>query len=392
MFRMTLAAIAVALVAPALAHAATARGTVAAKQTSRHVLVIALRHGDVMSARVTPLQLHKARVGTRLTLTGKRLADGSLHVNRLRRLGRARHALLHVVVMQAKARQLVVAGGGSTFAIRLDSDTRLLASARGSAHPGENVDAEVEFSHGDAVGKEVHSAGEAPLIEFSGVVTAIDATSFTVTSEGIATVVQLPEGVVLPAIVKVGSEVEVVASISGSTLTLATIKLDGESENGGSCVDGEGQVETEGVVTSLDAGLVTIQPGDNASPITFTVPGGFTLPGALAVGSVVEARGEMVNDVLTLTRIELKTDDGDHAMVEAEGTVTAFDGGSITIQTAAADGGGGSTTFVFVVPEGFVVPDQLAVGSLVEARGEMVNGVLTLATLELQDASGGGTD
>ena len=372
MLKVMLATVAVALLAPALAHGATnvvkIRGIVAVRQANRHVLVIASRRGDVESARVSAGQLRHARIGERLALVGKRLADGSVHVTKVRRLGTARHARLSVVVLRARARRLLVAGGGSAFSIRLTPGTRLLAS-KGSMRSGEKVEADVDLSRNGMVGRTLHDNGDAPVIDFSGVVTAIGATSFTVTTDGIATAVQLPDGVVLPAIVHLGSEVEVVAAMTGSTLTLETIKLDGENpgDDGGTDVD-QGQLKVEGFVTALDtnAGSITIQPGDNASPVTFAIPTGFTLPNGITVGSVVEARGEMVDDVLTLTRIELNNEDEQE--IEAEGTVTALDtaAGSITIQANGDDGGhssddggggGGSTSFTFAIPTGFALPE-----------------------------------
>jgi hypothetical protein len=401
MLRIMLAVTAAVLLTPALAHGATnaakIRGTVAVKQANRHVLVISLRHGKVESARVSTKQLRQTRVGERLSLVGKRLADGSLRVTKLRRIGSASRARLSVVVLSAKARRLLVAGGGSAFSIRLTAGTRLLAG-KGSVRPGQVVDADVELSGDDApVGTTLHDAGDAPLIDFSGAVTAIDATSFTVTSDGIATVVQLPTGVVLPAIVHVGTEVEVVAAISGSTLTLTAIKVDGQDQgdDGGSDVDEQGRVKVEGFVTAFGGGSITVQPGDNASPVTFAVPNSFALPSTLGVGSVVEARGELVGDVLTLTRIELQNEDGDQE-IETEGTVTALGSGSITVQGSSgsddggADGGGGgsSNTLTFTIPDGFSLPAGLAVGSSVKARGDIVDGVLTLTRIELADEDG----
>jgi hypothetical protein len=402
MVRIMVAAIAAVLLTPALAHGATSavqiRGTVTVKQASRHVLVIASRHGVVQTARVSARQLRHTRVGERLALVGRRLPDGSLHVTKLRRLGSAKHARLSVVILKAKARHLLVAGGGSAFSIRLAPH-----AAWGSMRVGRQVKADVDLSDDGPVGTKVQDSGDAALIDFSGVVTAIDATSFTVTTDDVATVVQVPDGVVLPAVVQVGSKVEVVASISGTTLTLTSIKLDGEDpgDDGGSDVD-QGKVKVEGFVTAIDttAGSITIQPGDNASPVTFAIPTGFTLPDGITVGSVVEARGEMVDEVLTLTRIELKNnDDGEH-VVEAEGTVTALDttAGSITVQTgsgggdsSADDGGdGGSTTFTLAIPSGFTLPDGLAVGSSVEVRGALVDNVLILTRIELQDEGGDG--
>ena len=379
------AALAVGLLIPALAQAGTVRGTVVAKQAKRHVLVVATHRRDVESVRVSTRQLRNTRLGARIVSTGRRLADGSLHVSHMRRLGQAKRAALSAVVIKARPRRLLLAGGGSAFSIRLSHGARVLASAA-SVHPGQEVDAEVEFSDGQTVGHDVQGNGDAAAIDFSGVVTAIDASSFTVSSDGISTVVQLPAGAVLPPIVQVGSEVEVVASISGSTLTLTTIKLDDESsqENGGSNVDDQGQVEAEGFVTALDSGSITIQPGDNASPVTFAIPTGFTVPSGLIVGSVVEARGDMESSVLTLTRIELKDTNGDQAELEAEGTVTAIETGSITIQTSDGEGDTGSL-IVFAIPDGFTLPDGLAIGSTVDAKGTMVGKVATLTEIELQN-------
>jgi len=388
MLKLTLAAIAVALITPALAHGATMRATVVAKQAKRHALVVATRHGDVMSARVSLRQLHNTRVGTRLTLVSRRLADGSLHVVRMRALGKAARAHIHVVVVKARARRLLVAGGGTAFALGLSRRTRVLASAA-PMHPGDEIDATVDLSREQALSTTVQVSGEAPLIEFSGVVTAIDSTSITLASDGLATVVRLPGGVVLPPIVRLGSEVEVVASISGSTLTLAAIKLDDESsqDNGGSSVGDQDQVEAEGFVTGLDSGSITIQPGDNASPVNFAIPAGFAPPPGLALGSIVEARGEMANGVLTLTRLELKTEDGDQAELEAEGAVTALDSGSITIQTSDGDGGSGGH-MTFAIPAGFTLPNGLSVGSAVDAKGTMVGGIATLSEIEIQNEDG----
>jgi len=310
-----IAASAAVFLTPALAHAGTLRGTVVAKQANRHVLVLATRHGRVATARVSARQLRHTRTGNRLSLLGRRLADGSFQATRLREVGSARRARLSVVVLQARARKLLVAGGGSAFSIRLTPGTRLLAG-RGSVHAGEKIDADVELSEDGPVGRNMDGTGEAPLIDFSGVVTAMGATSITLSTDGIDTVVQLPDGVVLPPIVHLGSEVEIVAEMTGSTLTLATIKLDDDSaqgdEDGGSSVDDQGRVKVEGSVATVDAaaGTITIRPGDNASSVTFAIPDGFAVPNGLVDGSVVEARGEFVGGVLTLTRLELR-DEGD---------------------------------------------------------------------------------
>src|SRR5690242_13703085 len=95
---------------PALAHAGTIRGTVAAKQAGRHVLVMAMAHGRVLTARVSSRQLQQTKIGSRLALSERRLADGTFRVTRLHKLGTARRARLSVVVLKSSARRLLVAG------------------------------------------------------------------------------------------------------------------------------------------------------------------------------------------------------------------------------------------------------------------------------------------
>ena len=201
----------------------------------------------------------------------------------------------------------------------------------------------------------------------------------------------IPDGVSLPPLVQIGSEVEIVASVSGATLTLVEIKIDGDGaesgDDGGSSVSGDSVVHVEGFVTSVETSSVTIQPGHAASPITFAIPDGFTLPAGLGAGSRVEARGAIVNTVLTLTRLELQTGADDAGEVETEGTLTALDSGSITIQPAE-----NGTPLTFAIPDGFSLPDGLQVGSVVEAKGADVSSVLTLTELELQDDGDGSGD
>jgi hypothetical protein len=386
---IVLSALAATFLIPASAQAATAtrlHGVVVAKESARHVLVVASAHGAVTSARVTAKELRPTRLGSRLALVGTRLADGSLHVARLRQLGRATKARLRVTVVKAGARRLLVSGGGSAFAIRLARGTRVLAAAGSGLKAGDRIETEVELGNDGAVGDTVQTLGESALIDFSGTITTLDATSLTLSSDGITTVVQIPDAVTLPALVQAGSEVEIVASISGSTLTLVEIKLDGDNgDNGGSNVGGDASVEVEGFVTALDSSSVTIQPGDSASPVTFAIPAGFTLPDGLSAGSQVDAEGDLASDVLTLTKIELQDDQGGQTEVETEGTVTALDSSSITIQPS--DNG---TPLTFAIPAGFTLPDGLQVGSVADAKGDFANGVLTLTELELQDSGDGG--
>lgn len=388
---IALAAVVGTVALPAAAHAATATklsGVVVSKQTARHTFVVASSRGALTTVRTTPHQLSSTALGARIAATGTLLADGSLHATGVTRSGTASHARIRATVLKASGAKLLVAGGGSAFAIRLNPAAQRRAAARSGPKPGDEINTEVHFSHGGLVGSAGQTTGSSALIDFSGKVTAMDSTSLTIASDGVSTVVAIPDGVSLPQLVQVGSEVEIVASVSGTALTLVEIKIDGDGaetgDDGGSNVGGDSVVHVEGFVTALDSGSITIQPGDNASPVTFAIPNGFTLPAGLGAGSRVDARGDVVNAVLTLTRLDVQTNGGDSSEVETEGTVTALDSGSVTIQPAES-----GTPLTFAIPNGFTLPDGLQVGSVVDAKGEMVSSVLTLTQLKLQESDSG---
>ncbi len=389
---IALAAVLGAVIIPATANAATVTklsGVVVSRQATRHTLVASSR-GALTTVRTTARQLRATPLGSRISARGTQLADGSLHATSVRRSGTVRHARIRATVLETNGAKLLLAGGGSGFAIRLSREAmRVNGAARSGPHAGDEIETDVHLSHGSFVGGAVKTTGSSVIIDFSGTVTAMDSTSLTVADDGVSTVVAIPDGVTLPSLVQIGTEVEIVASVSGATLTLVEIKVDGDGaengDDGGSHVDGDSVVHVEGFVTALDTGSVTIQPGDSASPVTFAIPVGFTLPAGLADGSRVKARGEVVSSVLTLTRLELRTDDGDSNEVETEGTVTALDSGSITIQPAEA-----GTPLTFTIPDGFTLPEGLQVGSVVEAKAETVSSVLTLTKIELQDDGDGG--
>lgn len=391
---IALAVVVGAALIPAAANAATATklsGVVVSKNAARETLVITSFTGKVTTVRATARQFRNTALGSRISATGTKLADGSLHATRVTHSGAAKQARIGATVLKAGGTKLLVAGGGSAFAIRLNRATRVSAAARRGPKPGDKIKTGVHFSHGHLIGDTIQTVGKKVVIDFSGKVTAMDSTSLTVADDGVSTVVAIPGGLSLPPLVKIGSEVEIVAAVSGATLTLVGIKIDEDGaesgDDGGSTVDGDSVVHVEGFVTSLDTGSITIQPGHAASPVTFAIPDGFTLPAGLGAGSRVEARGAIVSTVLTLRRLQLKTDGEDSGEVETEGTVTALDSGLITIQPAE-DG----TPLTFAIPDGFSLPDGLQVGSVVEAKGDMVSSVLTLTKLELQDGGEDGGD
>ncbi len=392
---IAIAAVIGAVLIPAAANAATTTrlsGVVVAKDTARHTLVVTSSKGAVTTVRGTTRQLRTVKLGSRISAAGTLLADGSFHATSVKRSGKAKTAHIRATVLHVDGNTVLVAGGGSAFTIHLKSTKaahRRAASRGGGLKAGDQIETDVKLSHGGLTGGSAQTDGQSGLIDFSGKITALDATSLTIADDGMSTVVAIPDGMSLPPLVQVGSEVEVVASVSGATLTLVELKLDGDGaengDDGGSNVGGDGTVHVEGFVTALDSSSITIQPGDNASPVTFAIPNGFTLPAGLGAGSKVEARGDVESSVLTLTKLELSSSGGgDSGEVETEGTVTALDSGSITIQPAES-----GTPLTFAIPNGFTLPNGLQVGSLVDAKGENVDNVLTLTKLELQESDNG---
>lgn len=226
--------------------------------------------------------------------------------------------------------------------IKLTTATRVLADAGTELQPGEQLETEVELDDG-LVGTDVEQVGQAALIEFAGTVTGVDPASLTIASDGISSAIQLPTGVVLPAVVAVGAHVEVVASISGTTLTLVTIKVEDEQATAagqGTQVDGDGSARVEGTVAAVGAGTITIKPGEGAAPVTFAIPSGLTLP-TLRIGTPVEARGEIVNSVLTLTRLEISDGDGDASTGTTTSSASSGDDGGATRPGDNGGSGGG---------------------------------------------------
>src|SRR4051794_27896000 len=112
---IALAVVVGAVLIPAAAHAATATkfsGVVVSKQAARHTFVVASFRGTLTTVRATARQLLATRRGSRVSVTGTKLADGSFHATRVMHLGTAKHARIRVTVLRVGTTKLLVAGGG----------------------------------------------------------------------------------------------------------------------------------------------------------------------------------------------------------------------------------------------------------------------------------------
>ncbi len=271
---IALAAVVAAVLLPAAANAATTTklsGVVVSKQTTRHTLVVASSHGNVTTVRATVRQFRATPLGSRISAIGTKLADGSLHATRITHTGRTKKAHIRVTVLKTNGAKLLVAGGGSAFALRLGSKAQVHAAARSGPKPGDQIETDVKLSHGGLVGSRVadHRVVRSDRLLGEGHRDGRRRRSRSPTTACRPWSRSLT-GSAFPRLVKVGSEVEIVASVSGATLTLVAIKIDGDGaesgDDGGSSVGGDSIVHVEGFVTSLDAGSITIQPGHSASP------------------------------------------------------------------------------------------------------------------------------
>jgi hypothetical protein len=155
------------------------------------------------------------------------------------------------------------------------------------------------------------------------------------------------------------------------------IEDEGLFEDGFQAVSPSGTVRIEGRLVSVSPLVVSLE----GLPIEITVPSGITLP-ALTPGQEVELTVQAGGgNSFTLVSIDENANEVLEE-VEAKGSVATSTSTQITI-----DAGGAMLTFT--APNGVVLP-VLAQGTLVEARGVTINGILTLQRLRLEDDGGDG--
>lgn len=228
---------ALAFAYPAGAGAAVFHGTVVAKQTNRHVLVLASRTGAVHSIRTQRMGI---RVGTRLAVKARALPDGTFRATRIAASGRAHHARVRAVVVRTLRLRMIVSAGHSAFAIRLaHRSSHAWASAGGGGNgpaPGTVVDAKVSISSsGELDEDDMDEVGQTDTVELNGTLAAMTPStatapgSLTVTVGTLSFTIVVPPGVDVSKL-KVGDRIHVKATVDGTTLTL--VKLGHDDEQG----------------------------------------------------------------------------------------------------------------------------------------------------------------
>ena len=291
MKRTALLAVVVFLLASGSATAApkAIKGVVVAKRAHGAVILATGRKGLAVTVRAGSRHL---RLGDRVSVTGKRLRDGSIRPSRLHVLSHVTKARIRGMVVRRLAHAMRIASGHSLLTIQTRS--RALASHHDGQREGEMGEFEIHFEHGDLVEHGFTAASDSGTVAIEGHLVSVS--PLVVSVEGLPIEITVPSGMTLPALTP-GQEVELtVQAGAGNVFTLVSIRSgDDEDEN---------EVEAKGVVTASTTSQITID-ADGAS-LTFAAPDGETLP-IIPTGTVVEAQGVTINGVLTLT--ELKTEE-----------------------------------------------------------------------------------
>ncbi len=232
MRRVVIAALVAGVAAayPTWAGAATFKGVVVAKSHARGTIAVASTRGGVHTLHVRK----SVRVGAKVTATAARRADGTYTTSRLVVRGRAHHARIHGVVAARTSTRFLLSAGKSMIVVRLHTAARALASARDNGpQVGDDVETEVDIDDdGDLDEESTEEKGEQSTVEVEGTVVAVSASSLQVKTEGGMTVtVTIPTGMTVNA--AVGDEVELEASVQGTTLTLVSIEDEENEDEGG---------------------------------------------------------------------------------------------------------------------------------------------------------------
>ena len=300
-FALFLAAAAAALVLPVSAGAANWTGVVIAKDQARHALVTASKGGKVRTVRARGAARY--RLGQRLTLRARPLADGTFRSQTLRANGSARKALLRAVVVrnQRKAGRVLVSAGGTVFAVRTRS-ARSLASSRGP-RPGDKISTTVTILGSGLQAGSLSVTGHIALLELEGrFVKFADGILDLEISRGVIVHVRVPsQTFTLPEFTP-GEKLEIIVAVSADgTFMLISLQRDDEDDEGVD-LDEDGEIEITGTLTSLSPATVQTSSG---SGISCELPPGVDLAKlGFTTGSRAKMECEKVGERLVLKELK----------------------------------------------------------------------------------------
>ncbi len=210
--------------------------------------------------------------------------------------------------------------------------------------------------------------GQSATVEAEGLVLSVSSTSLVVQPGNGATQVSfaVPTGIDVSTIAA-GDQVHARGTIVSNVLTLTSVAIqqpEGEQAN----------TELTGTVSAMDATSLSVTPSNGGAPVTYAIPTGITLSGAIVVGGEVHVRGTLVNNVLTLTSAQVP----DSASVHVVGPVISLDATSLVVQSSDT-----GEQVTFTVPTGFDLTG-VAAGVQVSARGTLVSGTPELTSVQVR--------
>ena len=378
---LTLVALALAaLPAAAFAKTVAFRGTVVKKSAAPAGYVVAQRGGQLRLVRTKA----KLRVGRVVVVRGRVNVDRSVTATRIRRFGLARRVRVRGVVL-GRTRSLVTVGGnGTSVSVRRRTTASLLHHG-GQAGAAAVVE-DCTIDHGKLDENAALPAGAAVAVEFSGAVVSAANGTLVLSIDGVLLTIQVPATVDVSGLTA-GTIVEVRVAIGTDPQGAATLTLVGFHSEDGEDGHHHGRhhrhhrhghhrgFEVTGTVTLGGDGSVSV--ANAGGSVTFASKGSADLTG-ITNGECVEAKGATMQDgSLVLVRIEPSNEctaggggmGGDQGAVQAHGTLTVGNDGTITV-----DG----TTFTV----GSVDISGFASGDCVDAKGTAQGGTNTLDELK----------
>jgi hypothetical protein len=258
--QIVLVAAVAAAALPAAAHAARISGVVVAKDATRGSFVVSGSSGAAVT--VSAPRAHP-RLGDRLVVDGRRLANGTVGVRALRVVGHTRRAVVRGVVVKQLAGRTIVSTGRAVLTIRRHSGVRTLSMVDGHSglRTGTVARFDVAVTSAGLTQTSVTTLGVTSTVRVEGELVSVS--PLVVNVEGLPVTIGVPSGASLPAGLTPGGRVELTVTVGeDNSVTLKSFdEVSGQDEQGDDNDQGEDQQ-----VGSDDAepGAVDDDPGDVA--------------------------------------------------------------------------------------------------------------------------------
>ncbi len=330
-------AAAVALALPATAGAATFRGVVISKDSTRKALVTASRNGTVRTVRLHA-SFKRIGLGRVVVVRATRLPDGTFSASAVKRVGTSRRAHVRGTVVRRLAARLVMSAGGSVFALRIRGKTGA-SEGGGSLDPGDKVDCDAELRDGQfgAGEDDIDEIGHENELVLEGIylTTADDGTiELAVVHRG-RVFVHVPDGMDVPAF-EPGDELALVVTVEDDG-SFTLVKAENENDAGDDSGDDDGGIDSEksefsvvGILASVSHGAVAVKVEHRLEPVRCEVPDGFDLSG-FAAGQRVYMTCKYREGRFILLALKKKDYEPGGEYFAVEGAISALDSSHVSV-------------------------------------------------------------